>query len=247
MEAACILCFLEVRPPYVCRPLRTCYEQAQPYHGVLVIFAVMAWFPVKTPQPPASLVLQMNILPSAGLIISLFIDRFPRVRQFSVCQERHAGGLEIQARSFRRDTAPALGRAKETVSSRSGRWQQCLQSLENLCGFEAEIVSKNNVLCALCLAKLKAYLHGQFHCEISKNFDSQHRVPQGVMVPQMLPVSPWTHHRTSWAARRQQNYGVALQNIRSSVWPATLPCILFTHWKRPPPTLTLLPSFAALC
>lgn len=55
------------------------------------------------------------------LVKSLFIDRFPRVRQFSVCQERHAGCTEVQARSFGRDSAPTLGRAKETVPAGSGR------------------------------------------------------------------------------------------------------------------------------
>lgn len=63
----------------------------------------------------------MCILLSAGLVKSLFIDRFPRVRQFSVCQERHAGCAEVQARSFGRDTAPALGRAEEAVPAGSGR------------------------------------------------------------------------------------------------------------------------------
>lgn len=63
----------------------------------------------------------MCILLSAGLVKSLFIDRFPRVRQFSVCQERHAGCTEVQARSFGRDTAPTVGGAKETVPAGSGR------------------------------------------------------------------------------------------------------------------------------
>lgn len=66
-------------------------------------------------------VLQMCILLSAGLVKSLFIDRFPRVGQLSVCQERHVGCTEIQARSFGRDTAPTLGRAEEALSPGSGR------------------------------------------------------------------------------------------------------------------------------
>lgn len=72
----------------------------------------------------------MCVLLSAGLVKSLFIDRFPRVRQFSVCQERHAGCTEVQARSFGRDTAPTLGRAKEAVPAGSGR-QRTFYNLEH--------------------------------------------------------------------------------------------------------------------
>lgn len=72
----------------------------------------------------------MCVLLSAGLVKSLFVDRFPRVRQFSVCQERHAGCTEVQARSFGRDTAPTLGRAKEAVPAGSGR-QRTFYNLEH--------------------------------------------------------------------------------------------------------------------
>lgn len=60
---------------------------------------------------------------------SLFIDRFPGVRQLSVRQERHAGRPEIQAGGFGRDAAPALGRAEEAVSPRSGRQHVFYSSL----------------------------------------------------------------------------------------------------------------------